>query len=304
MGEYNTLGERIKNAREKMGMKQTDLAKELNYTQAALSQYERGTREPGLKDLVNIANKLNTSTDYLLGRTEVLSEDVSIRKMGDYLGLTEASIACLHEMYIRRKKRTEEEYILEEVKCYTGAKPGDEGFIKDYTCVKGGLQQDLDDYIKSLNKFVSSYEFSKVIVTLTNNLFLERSIYDMLRIVAKQYDQIETYCFSDNLAEQAYSLVDDSDDYIRQYLLNIFEMQNTVIKFFQDFTKLEVLNKAEHEESFYRRIVFNIYAATCDMFKSKQYSVEDMEYELENIREELGAQIDELLKIYKEEKVI
>lgn len=302
MGEYNTLGERIKNTRQKMGMNQTDLAKELNYTQAALSQYERGTREPGLKDLVNIANKLNTSTDYLLGRTEVLSEDVSIRKMGDYLGLTEASIAYLHEMYIRRKKRTEEEYILEELKFFTGTKSGDANFAREYIYIKGNLQQDLDDYTKALNQLVCSYEFSKLITVLTNNLFLERSIYDMLRIVAKRYDEIETFSYSESLAEQAYSLVDEGEDYIKQYLLNMFDMQNTIISFFKNFTKLEVINKADHEESFYKRIVFNIYAATRDMFENKRFSVEEMEKELSYIREDLEVQIEEILRMYKDKK--
>ena len=75
MEKYNILGERIKCARQKRRFSQTELAQMLNCTQAALSQYERGVREPSLGDLTNIAKSLNTTTDYLLGRTEILSED-------------------------------------------------------------------------------------------------------------------------------------------------------------------------------------------------------------------------------------
>jgi len=50
-------------------MTQLRLAMELNLTQNTVSRYENGEREPGLKELVMIADFFNVSVDYLLERT-------------------------------------------------------------------------------------------------------------------------------------------------------------------------------------------------------------------------------------------
>ena len=43
---------------------------DLNMSQNTISRYENGEREPGLKELVQIADYFDVSVDYLLGRTE------------------------------------------------------------------------------------------------------------------------------------------------------------------------------------------------------------------------------------------
>lgn len=63
-----TFGERLKNLRESEGLKQTELAEKLNLTSAALSQYEKGVREPNSEMLKKIADYFDVSTDFLLGR--------------------------------------------------------------------------------------------------------------------------------------------------------------------------------------------------------------------------------------------
>ena len=42
----NTLNERIKSARKYRGLSQKDLATKINVSQARISEYENGTREP------------------------------------------------------------------------------------------------------------------------------------------------------------------------------------------------------------------------------------------------------------------
>ena len=298
MSNYNTLGERIKKVRKKSGKSQKQLAEELNCTQAALSQYEKGVREPGLSDLVNLANKLNTSVDYLLGRTEVLSEDFSIRNIGDYLGLDEKTIALLHEMYINRKNRTAEEYLLKDVEVSTGAIPGDANFITDYNYTKQYYQQDLDDYTKTLNQLLCSYEFAVLILNLTSNLYLERRVYDLLRIAVKQYDKMQSCIKEDDFVEYVYGLVEDSEDDIKQYMLNLFEIQNAITDFSKEFTKLETVKKAEHRDFLYRKVILGIYCATHPMFESKQYSIDKMEEDLEYVRVQYGEEIESLLRCF------
>lgn len=62
---------RIKELRLAHGMKQSELAAKVGVSQAALSGYESGEHEPGKSILVKIAAILNTTTDYLLGHSNM-----------------------------------------------------------------------------------------------------------------------------------------------------------------------------------------------------------------------------------------
>lgn len=61
--------ERIKFLREDNDLTQSYLAKILNISQRAYSHYESGTRAIPLETLCQLADFYNTSTDYLLERT-------------------------------------------------------------------------------------------------------------------------------------------------------------------------------------------------------------------------------------------
>lgn len=61
---------RLKELRKKKGISQLRLATELNTTQNTISRYETGEREPGIDELIKIADYFNISVDYLIGRTE------------------------------------------------------------------------------------------------------------------------------------------------------------------------------------------------------------------------------------------
>ena len=61
---------RLKELRKKKGISQLRLATDLNTTQNTISRYETGEREPGINELIKIADYFNVSVDYLIGRTE------------------------------------------------------------------------------------------------------------------------------------------------------------------------------------------------------------------------------------------
>ena len=61
---------RLKELRRKKGLSQLRLATDLNTTQNTISRYETGEREPGIDELIEIADYFNVSVDYLIGRTE------------------------------------------------------------------------------------------------------------------------------------------------------------------------------------------------------------------------------------------
>ena len=61
---------RLKELRKKKGISQLRLATDLNTTQNTISRYETGEREPGIEELIKIADYFHVSVDYLIERTE------------------------------------------------------------------------------------------------------------------------------------------------------------------------------------------------------------------------------------------
>lgn len=62
--------DRMRQARSKLGLSQYELADKAAIPRSMLSSYETGRHIPELKALETIADALNVSTDYLLGRDE------------------------------------------------------------------------------------------------------------------------------------------------------------------------------------------------------------------------------------------
>ena len=61
---------RLRELRKERHKTQIRMAIDLNMSQNTISRYETGEREPGLSDLIQIADYFGVSTDYLLERTE------------------------------------------------------------------------------------------------------------------------------------------------------------------------------------------------------------------------------------------
>ena len=71
--------------RQERGMSQRAVASDLNISQALLSHYENGIREPGLDFIVKACNYYDVSADFLLGRT--MTRDgtmLSVDELEDY----------------------------------------------------------------------------------------------------------------------------------------------------------------------------------------------------------------------------
>ena len=61
---------RLKELRKQKGVSQLKLAMDLNTNQNTISRYETGEREPGIQELIKIADYFGVSIDYLLEQTE------------------------------------------------------------------------------------------------------------------------------------------------------------------------------------------------------------------------------------------
>ncbi len=68
------FSKRLRMLRMEKGMKQSELAEALHFSQGMASAYENG-REPPFDVLVQIANYFDVSADYLLGLTSTRKQD-------------------------------------------------------------------------------------------------------------------------------------------------------------------------------------------------------------------------------------
>jgi transcriptional regulator with XRE-family HTH domain len=66
-----TFGERIRELRRKKGLSQKLLADRMGMQEATLSRYENDKRVYQWDSLIKLADALDTSVDYLLGRTPI-----------------------------------------------------------------------------------------------------------------------------------------------------------------------------------------------------------------------------------------
>ena len=62
------FAQRLKELREYYDMTQAEVAAYLNFSSAAISNYECGAREPGIEELILLADFFHVSLDYLVGR--------------------------------------------------------------------------------------------------------------------------------------------------------------------------------------------------------------------------------------------
>ena len=62
--------ERLRSAREYRGLTQGQLAERANLQPSAISHFETGARKPSFDNLRLLADTLDVTTDYLLGRVE------------------------------------------------------------------------------------------------------------------------------------------------------------------------------------------------------------------------------------------
>ena len=69
------IADRITKARKELGLNQKELAKKASLTEANLSRYENGIREPKSAVLARLADALEVSTDYLVGLTDEKTYD-------------------------------------------------------------------------------------------------------------------------------------------------------------------------------------------------------------------------------------
>jgi len=95
-----TFSDRLKAMRETRGMSQADLAKKTRLQPTAISHFETGARSPSFDNLRRLADALNVSTDYLIGRSDepILSGPTADNLFRGLENLSEADLAAMKMM--------------------------------------------------------------------------------------------------------------------------------------------------------------------------------------------------------------
>ena len=85
---------KLKELREEKGLFQKDIAQHLNKTITCICDWERGRTEPGIDDLIRIADFFNVNVDYLIGRENYATGNVEI--IGEQLSTEEQQLVNLY----------------------------------------------------------------------------------------------------------------------------------------------------------------------------------------------------------------
>ena len=80
-GVAEIFGERLASARDARKISQSDLGKKAGLPASSISHFEGGARKPSFGNLHRLADALNVSTDYLLGRSEDIGTATSTLKL-------------------------------------------------------------------------------------------------------------------------------------------------------------------------------------------------------------------------------
>lgn len=102
--------ERVRLAREMRGLSQAELAKRAGLQDSAISHFETGTRKPSFDNLRRLADALDVTTDYLLGRTSDAGRPAEASRLHRHKSrLTDADQDLAEEfmklLEVRNKKR-------------------------------------------------------------------------------------------------------------------------------------------------------------------------------------------------------
>lgn len=86
---------RLSSLLKEQGVSQADIATCIGKKPQAVSQYVNGISEPSLSSLVKIASRLHVSTDYLLGKSDIKTEDIGQQIISQVTSIDEDIIDTL-----------------------------------------------------------------------------------------------------------------------------------------------------------------------------------------------------------------
>lgn len=103
---------RLRAARDLRGYSQAELGKLANMPPSSVAHFETGSRKPSFDTLRNLANALNVTTDYLIGRADSPTQaevgDALYRDVGNLTGKDRELARDFVQMLANRNKQRED----------------------------------------------------------------------------------------------------------------------------------------------------------------------------------------------------
>lgn len=106
------FSERLTELRQQHNETSRDLARALDVSFSAISNYQLGKRTPDIVFLQKVAQHFNVTTDYLLGLSDVKSTEQDMKTVCELTGLSEEAIYSLYEMTKSGNRALYSSYIL------------------------------------------------------------------------------------------------------------------------------------------------------------------------------------------------
>lgn len=89
------FADRLGILRTQKKLSQEELAEALSIDRGTIAKYETQKRIPSFEHLTIFANYFNTTTDYLLGLSEIQSNDTKLKAVCKYTGLSEEAVKSI-----------------------------------------------------------------------------------------------------------------------------------------------------------------------------------------------------------------
>lgn len=89
----------LRELREESGLSQAGLSQKLGVSKSTIGLWETGDTLPDAKAIRDIADYFNVSSDYLLGRTNVKTSNMDLRRACEFFGLSEEAGEAIHNFY-------------------------------------------------------------------------------------------------------------------------------------------------------------------------------------------------------------
>jgi transcriptional regulator with XRE-family HTH domain len=87
-----SIGQRVKSAREDMNLTQEQFADKFAYARTTLAKLEAGLRDFKSTEIITLAEQLDVSCDYLLGRSRAAAPDNFLQEVVTRYGLSEQAL--------------------------------------------------------------------------------------------------------------------------------------------------------------------------------------------------------------------
>lgn len=218
---YNSpFATRLRSLIEDNNLTQAAVAQEMNTTRQTIGNWMLGKSQPDFDTLDKLAYYFNTSTDYLLGRTNAKTIKTDVRAICDYLGIEEES--------------------LENLRVINVIKTGSVKQLKLVRCTLEVMNLYGSFYKESINELLKSEQFNRIIVYCTLEKIISFLLDKVISLDIDEISKMESKLFKEwEKIEAALREYNDLHD------MNVYNIQKYAVQFGSELTDIDALDSDE-----------------------------------------------------------